>query len=78
MLKEASRVVRSGGTIAMIHWQSNIATPRGPSADIRADANAPTPPSQNTYRPPHFSAPNSKVDTTPVVYFEFKLLKFTL
>lgn len=35
MLKEASRVVRPGGTVAVIHWRSDIVTPRGPSADIR-------------------------------------------
>lgn len=35
MLREAARVVRPGGTIAVIHWRSDITTPRGPSADIR-------------------------------------------
>jgi len=35
MLHEALRVVRPGGTVAVIHWRSDIATPRGPSADIR-------------------------------------------
>ena len=35
MLREATRVVRPGGTVAVIHWRSDIATPRGPSADTR-------------------------------------------
>lgn len=35
MLQEAARVVRDGGTVAVIHWRSDIATPRGPSQDIR-------------------------------------------
>jgi SAM-dependent methyltransferase len=28
-------VVRPGGLVAIIHWRSDIATPRGPSLDIR-------------------------------------------
>lgn len=35
MLREATRVVRPGGTIAVLHWRSDIRTPRGPNADIR-------------------------------------------
>lgn len=35
MLREAARVVRPGGTVAVIHWRSDIATPRGPSLNIR-------------------------------------------
>lgn len=35
MLREAARVVRHGGTIAVIHWRSDIRTPRGPDAGIR-------------------------------------------
>lgn len=35
MLREAARVVCDGGTVAVIHWRSDIATPRGPSKDIR-------------------------------------------
>ena len=38
MLREASRVVREGGIIAVIHWRRDIATPRGPSMDIRPSA----------------------------------------
>ena len=35
MLREAARIVRPGGMVAVIHWRSDIATPRGPSAGIR-------------------------------------------
>jgi hypothetical protein len=35
MVREAARVVRPGGTIAVIHWRSDIATPRGPILEIR-------------------------------------------
>lgn len=38
MLQEASRVVSEGGTVAVIHWRRDIATPRGPSMDIRPSA----------------------------------------
>ncbi len=38
MLREAARVVREAGTIAVIHWRRDVATPRGPSMDIRPDA----------------------------------------
>jgi SAM-dependent methyltransferase len=39
LMREARRVLRPGGTLAVIHWRSDIATPRGPPLDIR-----PTPP----------------------------------
>jgi SAM-dependent methyltransferase len=35
LIREARRVLRPGGTLAVIHWRSDIATPRGPPADIR-------------------------------------------
>ncbi len=35
MLREAARVVVAGGTVAVIHWRSDIDTPRGPSPEIR-------------------------------------------
>lgn len=38
MLCEARRVVQLGGTVAVIHWQCDLPTPRGPSADIRPSA----------------------------------------
>jgi SAM-dependent methyltransferase len=38
MLRTAARVVRPGGLVAVIHWRSDIATPRGPSAKIRPAA----------------------------------------
>ncbi len=35
MLREAERIVRHGGMVAVIHWRSDLATPRGPSLEIR-------------------------------------------
>lgn len=35
LIREARRVLRPGGALAVIHWRSDIATPRGPPADIR-------------------------------------------
>ncbi len=35
MLREAVRIVRPGGLVAVIHWRSDLATPRGPSLEIR-------------------------------------------
>jgi SAM-dependent methyltransferase len=38
MLSAACDAVRPGGTVAVIHWRSDITTPRGPSLDIRPKA----------------------------------------
>jgi SAM-dependent methyltransferase len=35
LLREARRTLRPGGHVGMIHWRSDIATPRGPSLAIR-------------------------------------------
>lgn len=35
LLAEAHRVLRPGGTLALIHWRDDIVTPRGPSLSIR-------------------------------------------
>jgi SAM-dependent methyltransferase len=35
LLKEARRVLRDGGKLSVMHWRSDIPTPRGPSLDIR-------------------------------------------
>lgn len=35
LLLAAREAVRSSGLIAVIHWRSDIATPRGPSSEIR-------------------------------------------
>lgn len=35
LLREAFRVLRPGGTLSVIHWRTDIATPRGPSLEIR-------------------------------------------
>ena len=35
LLREARRVLRPGGSVSVIHWRSDIGTPRGPSSSIR-------------------------------------------
>lgn len=35
LLREAHRVLGAGGVLSVIHWRSDIATPRGPSLEIR-------------------------------------------
>jgi len=35
LLKEAYRVLQPGGRLSVIHWRSDIPTPRGPALDIR-------------------------------------------
>jgi ubiquinone/menaquinone biosynthesis C-methylase UbiE len=35
LLKEARRILKPDGTVSVIHWRSDIETPRGPSMDIR-------------------------------------------
>lgn len=35
LLREACRVLRKGGRVSVIHWRSDISTPRGPSLAIR-------------------------------------------
>lgn len=35
LLKEAVRLLKANGTLAVIHWKRDIATPRGPSLSIR-------------------------------------------
>ncbi len=35
LLRAARKAVPSGGLVAVIHWRHDIATPRGPSLDIR-------------------------------------------
>lgn len=35
LLQEAHRVLKPGGRVSVIHWRSDIPTPRGPSLDIR-------------------------------------------
>lgn len=35
LLAEAHRVLRPGGSVSVMHWRSDVATPRGPSLDIR-------------------------------------------
>jgi SAM-dependent methyltransferase len=35
LLREAHRVLAPGGTAGIIHWRTDISTPRGPSAAVR-------------------------------------------
>lgn len=35
LLREAHRILRPGGTVAVIHWNYDAATPRGPALSIR-------------------------------------------
>jgi len=35
LLREAKRVLGAGGTLSVMHWRSDIPTPRGPSLEIR-------------------------------------------
>lgn len=35
LLREACRTLQSGGVLSVIHWRSDIPTPRGPSLTIR-------------------------------------------
>jgi SAM-dependent methyltransferase len=35
LLREAHRTLRPGGVLSVIHWRSDIPTPRGPSLSIR-------------------------------------------
>lgn len=38
MLREAARILRPGGVVAVIHWRSDVPTPRGPALTIRPRA----------------------------------------
>ncbi|QXP83935.1 class I SAM-dependent methyltransferase [Methylococcus sp. ANG] len=35
LLREAYRTLRDGGMLSVVHWRSDIPTPRGPSLEIR-------------------------------------------
>jgi SAM-dependent methyltransferase len=35
LLQEAHRVLQAGGALSVMHWRSDITTPRGPSLSIR-------------------------------------------
>jgi SAM-dependent methyltransferase len=37
LLKEASRILKDRGIVAIIHWRKDIPTPRGPALDVRPD-----------------------------------------
>jgi SAM-dependent methyltransferase len=35
LLREAHRILSDGGVVSIVHWRSDIPTPRGPSLEIR-------------------------------------------
>lgn len=35
LVAEAARIVRPGGRVLVIHWRSDISTPRGPALEVR-------------------------------------------
>jgi ubiquinone/menaquinone biosynthesis C-methylase UbiE len=37
-LEEAARILKRGGTAAIVHWRTDIPTPRGPAVSTRPDA----------------------------------------
>jgi ubiquinone/menaquinone biosynthesis C-methylase UbiE len=37
LLQEASRILKKGGIVAIIHWRKDIPTPRGPDIELRPD-----------------------------------------
>ena len=39
LLKEAARILKKGGLVAIIHWRKDIPTPRGPANETRPDEN---------------------------------------
>jgi SAM-dependent methyltransferase len=38
LIQESTRILRPGGLLAVIHWRSDIVTPRGPPCAIRPTA----------------------------------------
>ena len=36
-LAEASRILKKGGVVAIVHWRKDIPTPRGPAVETRPD-----------------------------------------
>jgi SAM-dependent methyltransferase len=38
LMQEATRILRPAGLLAVIHWRSDIVTPRGPPSEIRPTA----------------------------------------
>jgi ubiquinone/menaquinone biosynthesis C-methylase UbiE len=37
LLEEASRILKTNGVVAIVHWRKDIETPRGPSVHLRPD-----------------------------------------
>lgn len=37
LLQEASRILKKGGVVAIIHWRKDVPTPRGPAIELRPD-----------------------------------------
>lgn len=69
LLREAWRTLAPDGTLAVIHWRSDIDTPRGPPLDIR-----PTPAQCLAWiREAGFVTPRT-IDLAPVAPYHFGLL----
>jgi SAM-dependent methyltransferase len=70
LLRAARDVVRPGGLVAVIHWRSDIATPRGPSLDIR-----PRPEQIITWATEAGLAPDGASFDLPPWHFGLRLLR---
>lgn len=68
LLRAAREVVRPGGLVAVIHWRSDVVTPRGPSLDIR-----PRPEQITTWAVEAGLKPESEAFLLPPWHFGLKL-----
>jgi SAM-dependent methyltransferase len=69
-LRAARNVVRPGGLVAVIHWRSDLPTPRGPSLDIR-----PRPEQFSAWAPTAGLRPEGPGFLLPPWHFGLKLRK---
>lgn len=69
LLREACRTLQNGGVLSVIHWRSDIPTPRGPSLAIR-----PTPAQCRTWMAESGFSAIESVDLQSCCPFHFGLL----
>lgn len=69
LLREAHRILQPGGTLSVIHWRSDIETPRGPSLSIR-----PTPAQCMAWMTEAGFGPIRPVDLQPCTPYHFGLV----